>query len=487
MDQGGLRGRKPTIVRTTRGGSRSGRRFLVGVAVAFAVLAVTVASAQGENPPSFVNRWRVPDSATPTPTAMEIDADGHVLVLENDEHLVHEFASDGTLLDTWSTDTGSGDGPVDPQAMAIGADGSVYVADRLGCQVHRYDADGDHLGRWGDCGAAPGEFERPSSIATGPDGSVYVADTDLHRLQHFDADGDLLGSWSTRWPGSSPTSTPRGMEVRDGVLYLIDESPGAVVRYSSTGAFLGAWPIDTTGDLEDSAPGDVTSDALGNLYVTDPANARVLQISSTTGTRVSAWDHDDTVRNRAFRDLRAVAAEDDGTVYVLDAGRLLYDDPAYVRRFARVPRPDLRARLSTLQGWADDGVYRRPDGPVVSGGLADIASGQSATFLLSIQNDSPIPDAVRVKVREARLLHTGRPGPASLFRTAYSVNGADQGAALLAGTYVTPVLPPGGTQLVRIRVTARNPMEYRSRLQLQVTGRSTADATRLDTIWLNVQ
>ena len=453
------------------------------MAVSVAVLAVTVASAQGENPPSFINRWRIPDSGTPTPAAMDLDADGHVLVIENDEHLVHEFAADGTLVDTWSTDV---DGESDPLAMAIGTDGSVYIADNVWSQVHRFDADGDHLDSWGTWGDGPGEFERPSGIATGPDGSVYVSDVELDRIQRFDADGDLLGSWSTRWPGAGQYPTVVSMEVRDGILYVVDQRPGAVVRYSTGGAFLGAWPIQVGGGLERTSPGDIASDALGNLYVTDHANGRVLQFS-TTGTHLATWDHDDTVRNHTFAVLVAVAAEDDGTVFVLDAGRLLYDDPAYVRRFGRVPRPDLRARLSTLRGWQDDGVYRQPDGRVVSGGLAELDSGQSATFILSVQNDAPIPDTIRVKVRESRRLHTGQAGPASLFRTVYTVDGTDRTAALLAGTYVTPVLPPGAKHVVRIRITARNPMVYLSSLRLQVIGRSTADPTRLDTIWLFAQ
>lgn len=130
-----------------------------------------------------------------------------------------------------------------------------------------------------------------------------------------------------------------------------------------------------------------------------------------------------------------------------------------------------------------DATIRKGSGPSVGDGVynttaagqtrtASISRGASVVFVVTAQNDGTALDALVVK---------GQPAT-SAFRVAYRDGAADVTDAVVAGTYVTPPLPPGATHTLEMRVTARAVASAGSTVSRTVKVISQSDPTRRDTV-----
>src|SRR5438093_12931518 len=69
------------------------------------------------------------------------------------------------------------------------------------------------LATWGEFGSAPGQFSFPHHLAVTPGGEVYVGDVGNNRVQRFSSTGAFLGQW--------PLSGADGIAVApDGSAYV---------------------------------------------------------------------------------------------------------------------------------------------------------------------------------------------------------------------------------------------------------------------------
>ena len=72
-----------------------------------------------------------------------------------------------------------------PTAIAVDAQGNVYVVDSGNQRVEKYTSGGGYIASWGVPGTGPGQFQAPYGVAVASDGSVYVVDTGNNRVQRF--------------------------------------------------------------------------------------------------------------------------------------------------------------------------------------------------------------------------------------------------------------------------------------------------------------
>src|SRR5205085_2003901 len=93
-------------------------------------------------------------------------------------------------------------------------------------------------------------------------------------------------------------------------------------------------------------------------------------------------------------------------------------------------------------------------------------------YFVLAQNDAAVPDAVRLK------------GTASTtrFGVRYSVGATDITASVTAGTYTTPTLAPGGTELVKVVVTVKNGAPPHTSLAATLVLKSDASPAIKDTV-----
>jgi DNA-binding beta-propeller fold protein YncE len=119
-----------------------------------------------------------------------------VLVTEENNHRVSQFALDGTFVGIFAGTgkKGSGDGEFTcPQGITVlGSSGEVAVTDRLNHRVQIFDSEGNYKRQFGTEGEeADGQFYYPTGLASDAHGNLLVVD-DTNRLQVFDSEGKHL-------------------------------------------------------------------------------------------------------------------------------------------------------------------------------------------------------------------------------------------------------------------------------------------------------
>jgi DNA-binding beta-propeller fold protein YncE len=131
-----------------------------------------------------------------SPSGIAIDLDNRVVVADFEQHKVHIFAKDGTIVQSIGAkgkDAGQFHGPRD---VAIDGNGHIYVADAGNHRVQVFNKDFTHLKTIGAVdpagkpmeGAEPGQFSNPRSLALNMHGQICVADSGNHRIQVLNVD-----------------------------------------------------------------------------------------------------------------------------------------------------------------------------------------------------------------------------------------------------------------------------------------------------------
>lgn len=251
------------------------------------------------------------------PKGIRSDASGNLYLADTLNHIVRRVTPDGvvsTLAGTAGAQ-GSTDGSgaaarfLYPHDVAVDASGNLYVADSFNNTIRKVTPAGvvsTLAGAAGQVGSADGSgaaarFNSPQGIAVDAAGNVYVADRWNYTIRKITPDGavsTLAGTagefGSVNGIGSAARfGAPGDMTIdADGNLYLIDS--GSTIRkitptgtVSTLAGSSGQW-----GDADGNGPAarfrmpeGIGIDAAGNLYVADTGNHAIRRV--TPGGEVS--------------------------------------------------------------------------------------------------------------------------------------------------------------------------------------------------------
>jgi sugar lactone lactonase YvrE len=213
-----------------------------------------------------------------------VDADDNVYLLTRLQSRIIVYDRDGKYLRSWGEGTFSNR----PHGLTIGPDGTVYYVDEGEHIVRRFDTEGNELGVIGTPGVpsdtghdrsgrtaydrvasnerAAGPFNRPTNLAVAPDGSLYVADGyGNSRVHHFTPDGELIGSFGEPGTGPGEFHVPHAVFVLgDERVLVADRENDRIQVFDAEGRFLEIWD-----DVQ--RPTDMTVDADGLIYVSELA------------------------------------------------------------------------------------------------------------------------------------------------------------------------------------------------------------------------
>jgi outer membrane protein assembly factor BamB len=166
------------------------------------------------------------------PLWIAVDADDHVLVVDDVRNVVERFTPDGTVLATFEAvpaEVGSAAG------VAVDHAGVIHVTSCCpGASVRRYDRDGTWLGST-EVGAGAGPEDQPTGLAIDLQGRLFVGrtpDTPADRIRVYAPDGTLVTQFGGTGDSPEDVGFPFALALDgQGSLYATDYLDGSVKKY----------------------------------------------------------------------------------------------------------------------------------------------------------------------------------------------------------------------------------------------------------------
>jgi len=215
------------------------------------------------------------------PWGIEVDGAGRVYVADTWNHRVQVFDSDGTFLTKWGTYGQTVNASAllyGPRDIAVDGQGRVFVTDTGNKRIVVYDEQGNYLAQWGEEGSEPGQFREPVGLATDAEGNIYVADTWNQRVQMFGPDLEFVREWPVEgWFGESVLNKPYLTVDAQGRVYVTDPEGYRVAVFATDGTLLATFGQYGYDESSFTLPTGITVDGSGRIYVSDSDGQRVMR------------------------------------------------------------------------------------------------------------------------------------------------------------------------------------------------------------------
>lgn len=239
-----------------------------------------------------------------------------------------------------------------PKAIAVKS-GIVYVADAgnktiaaIDIQVHGSNAPISPIVKSG--------LQDPRGIAVNKDGTIYVADAGANVIWQVAKDNHLTrfaGGGNLKCGGRLPTdialNSPRGVTVDDlGNIYVADSGNNRIVEFKGNSTYIfgdqcasgnDGRAVAQSGGVLFSDPRALAVDGRGNVFVASFGNNQIIEIESDSqalklvnGSSTSAHFSGDREVIK-FSQPSGIAVDAHGIVYVADSGS------EYIRRITLTP------------------------------------------------------------------------------------------------------------------------------------------------------
>lgn len=204
--------------------------------------------------------------------------------------------------------------------------GGLMVADTTNHRIQAFDGTVWSVIGVGTVGSGPGQFRLPEAVTFSPDGqTIYVADTGNNRVQFSTDAGTSWGDLATNGTATNQVKAPQGVALdSDGNLYVSDTGNGRVLRFD--GGLPGLATIlasNGIGSGQVRSPRGLIVDSAFRLFVTDQLNSRVLRIANASTVLTSTSGVAIATLGTALNKVNApqgITIDSLGDVYVADTG-----------------------------------------------------------------------------------------------------------------------------------------------------------------------
>ena len=106
-----------------------------------------------------------------------------------------------------------------PTMLATDKEANIYVVDQHNHRIQKFDSDGKFIAKWGNGrGSADNQFKRPEDI-TFTSNAIFVTDTGNNRVLKFDKNFTLITKWGTKGTGDGQFVHPHAIDVDSARLF----------------------------------------------------------------------------------------------------------------------------------------------------------------------------------------------------------------------------------------------------------------------------
>ena len=251
------------------------------------------------------------------PAAVTVDASGNLFTVDYYSQHIRKVDTNGTITTVVGNGTNgfSGDGGMAPNAslsrpadVTVDASGNLFIADQNNNRIRKVSTNGiittvagdGGAGYSGDGGAATNaSLLIPEGVTVDAAGNLFIADTGNNRIRKVDTNGIITtvagggGGSDINAATNASLLFPGGVAVdADGNFFIADsgrwlvrkvDAHGIITTVAGNGSpgFSGDGGAATNASL--GGPSSVTTDAAGNLFISDPGNNRIRKVIPTQG------------------------------------------------------------------------------------------------------------------------------------------------------------------------------------------------------------
>ena len=203
------------------------------------------------------------------PTALAIDSNENVFVVDSQQNRIQKFNAVGQAVVAFGNDVNF---PSGIGGLAVDSTNNVYATDGTGNLVRVFNNEGTLLAEHPVAPSDLAENENNGiwSIAIDQQDNVYILTP--YQVFKYDKSFKLLSHFSI----GNGMENSSGIAVdRNGNIFVLDGYIGKVAKFSSTGDTLLTFGVQGSEDGQFNSPSGIAVDLPGNVYISDMWNNRI--------------------------------------------------------------------------------------------------------------------------------------------------------------------------------------------------------------------
>ena len=302
------------------------------------------------------------------PYGVAIDGGGNVFIADTWNNRIRKVSKNGIITTVAGNGTGgfSGDGGAatnaklyQPYGVAVDGSGNVFIADNFNNRIRKVFTNGiistiagdGYVGHSGDGGAATNaELTGPFGVAVDAVGNLFIADWENCRIRKVTTNGiisTVAGIGTNMFSGigysgdggaatNAELNNPTGIAV-DGVgnLFIADSGNYVIRKVSTNGIISTIAGNGTSGYSGDGGystnallgnPIGIAVDGVGNLFIADRGNSRILEIvtngiiNTVAGNGTNGFSGDGGASTSAEMNPNGVSIDGGGNLFIAEWG-----------------------------------------------------------------------------------------------------------------------------------------------------------------------